>query len=223
VRLPIFPIEDRCSICGRPLPHRLLRRCQQCGRWCCENCIEYMPDGRVLCLHCVRRRISPSKIGGKYTPLSLYLARRAPFTHRVTLTFRRVEEIIGDDLPQSAARYAHWWSNHPGHVQAQAWLNVGWRVVEVNLEERKVTFERVAVKGPEKPKRRGLEGRRPTGLPPLRPRRRRRGPSKTRVAKALARLMNIRRKALSPPKYRGKLKPRTAYEKRLYRPDARPG
>ncbi|MFB0522535.1 MAG: hypothetical protein ACETV1_02095, partial [Candidatus Bathyarchaeia archaeon] len=47
-------------------------------------------------------------------------------------------------------------------------------------------------------------------------------PSKTKVSMAQARLKNIERRKTYPREYRGRLKPRQAYEKRLYKPEERP-
>lgn len=80
---------------------------------------------------------------GKYTPLENYL-RDLPETQKeVSLTFERVEKIINDKLPASAYEYQAWWSNHRGsHVEADAWLNTGWLVDEVNFHGKWVRFVR---------------------------------------------------------------------------------
>jgi len=44
----------------------------------------------------------------------------------------------------------------------------------------------------------------------------------TRIAKAQARLINVERKKSSVRRYRGKFKPQPVYEKRLYKPEAKP-
>ena len=219
----VLATRDRCSLCGTILPYRLLNRCHRCGRLYCRNCVAPTSDERVLCLNCARRMVSPRKLGTKYSPLSRYLAHRAPYTDRVTLTFTKIEEIIGAELPSSALHYQHWWTNSPSRTHAQAWLDVGWMVENVDLDSRMVVFRRK--EGILKIKVR-KKGKRVTRFPqrsisPLRPRRRR-TPSKTKIARAIARLRNIQQTKSLTQKYRGKLKPRTAHEKRLYKPEARP-
>lgn len=52
------------------------------------------------------------------------------------MTFEEIAEPVGG-LPPSANRWQAWWENHGGaHVQAAAWLEEGWRVVELDLRGR---------------------------------------------------------------------------------------
>jgi hypothetical protein len=82
----------------------------------------------------------------KYDPLAAYL--RAQPGDRVTLTYAEVEQIIGDELPASATSASKstartWWHADSGQCQADAWFNAGWRVCQVEVEQRAVTFQRV--------------------------------------------------------------------------------
>lgn len=75
----------------------------------------------------------------KYAPLAAHLRASTP---PVRMTFDEVGTLVGG-LPPSAYRYRQWWENHGGtHVQAVAWLEEGWRVDEVDLGRRVVTFGR---------------------------------------------------------------------------------
>lgn len=67
---------------------------------------------------------------GKYYLLEKYLGGQ--FAPEITLTFSEVEKIIGEPLPASAYKCPAWWANG-GHSQADAWLNVGFKVGELNL------------------------------------------------------------------------------------------
>jgi len=163
--------------------------------------------------------VSPKSLRGKYSYLSIFLARKARYRDQVTLTFRQIEEIIGDRLPFSSYNYKHWWSNTQNRSPSEAWLTVGWTVVRVDLDRKEVTFHRerkVEVKTSAKRRRqvsKSLKSRlRPSRL------RRRREPSKSRTARVQARLKNLERVRSMPKEYRGKLKPRGVYEKRLYKP-----
>lgn len=78
----------------------------------------------------------------KYSPLERYLKNAKSSRNDITLSFARVEEIIGDELPASANKYREWWSNETegSHVQARAWLNVGWKVESVSFSRKEVRF-----------------------------------------------------------------------------------
>ena len=179
-----------------------------------------------MCLNCARRRVSPRRVGGKYTPLSVYLARRARFTSVVTLGLSKIEEIIGDNLPPSAFHSQKWWMNSRSSVQRQAWLDVGWEVESVDLDARILTFKKTTGKTAKthtktRNWRRGTSEWMRKAPQPTRPQRYRR-PSKTRISRARARLRNIQRAKASMRQYRGRFKPKPAFEKRLYKPDAKP-
>ena len=80
-------------------------------------------------------------MAGKYTPLENFLRDIPDHQNEATLTFEQIQRIINDKLPPSAYEYPAWWSNHRGsHVEADAWLNTGWHVDEVNFQEKWVRF-----------------------------------------------------------------------------------
>jgi hypothetical protein len=83
-------------------------------------------------------------MSGKYSPLEKYL-RNLPESKRVvTLRFGQIEEILNDKLPPSACQDRSWWKNYKGgkHVNTYAWSNAGWKVDEVNLNEKWVVLVR---------------------------------------------------------------------------------
>ena len=75
---------------------------------------------------------------GKYYLLGKYLERQS--VPEITLTFQEIEKIIGEPLPPSAYKYPAWWANG-GHIQADSWLNVGFKVRELKLG-KSVVFEK---------------------------------------------------------------------------------
>jgi len=109
----------------------------------CGNCIIF-EGGMVICLRCAAKRVVPRTRRSKYMRLSAFLANRFRALNEITLSFQKMEEVIGDKLPESAYTRRSWWSNVRGRLPSEAWLTVGWAVREVNLEERKVTFVREA-------------------------------------------------------------------------------
>lgn len=215
-------IEEECTLCGETYPLYQTYRCIQCRRLYCKNCITYTDDNQVICLNCARRLVSPGRFTSKYAQLSIYLVRRAKYSDRVTLPFKRVEEIIGDDLPASAYYNRYWWNNTRKSSQSEAWMTVGWKVEEVDLERQEVTLRRQETARIEPQRRRRRRTSKSFKALLHKPSRRRpRKPSKTKIAIVQARAQNIMRKS-SIRKYRGKFKPRKAYEKRLYKPDEKP-
>ncbi len=224
---------EECSLCGRTLPSYSLVRCFRCKKSYCRNCVTSTWYRNVLryvpvCLNCARKLISPSKSRRrepKYSPLRKYLARRPPSIKYATLTFTEIEKIIADRLPSSALQHRHWWSNADSSVQARSWLYPGWKVQEVNLSDKTVVFRRTrtAEAGTAtKRKKRSRASAKKVFQPPTPRAPRRRIPSQTRTAMAIARFKNVQRRRSSMRRYRGKFKPKPALEKRLFKPEAKP-
>ncbi len=214
--------EDKCSLCKRTVIPSKLIRCLRCKRLFCKSCItEDLVEGNyMVCLDCARRYVSPKgTFKGKYTPLTIYLSRKAKLMRWVKLPFSQVEGIIGKDLPPSAHQTTEWWMK-TNSSHAKAWLNIGWKVIEVNLEDKNVIFTRHEVLAANK-----QNGRKRTSalvsLPEYKPKKPKK-PSMTRIAIAQARLQNISRKKASIRKYRGKFRPKSAYEKRLWKSEEKP-
>lgn len=169
--------------------------------------------------------VSPTRYGTKYSPLSRYLLKRGHFTDRAVLSFADIEGIIGDNLPFKAVKDTEWWANTRGGAQGRAWLDVGWEMQSVDLSNRTVTFIRVAVVEVKIEKKRRKKTQtaffKKKTFQTLR-RKKREPPSKTRIAKAQARLRNVERETTTIQRFKGKFKPRSAYEKRLFKPEAKP-
>ena len=51
---------------------------------------------------------------------------------------------MGFPLPESARRHAAWWANQRGggHTQTAGWRDAGWRTAMLDLNAKRVTFER---------------------------------------------------------------------------------
>lgn len=81
------------------------------------------------------------KPGSKYHPLHEHLRRLGK--SQIILTFQAIERLIGDQLPASARAGKAFWSNRgQGALQAAAWMQAGFHVVEVDLQRELVTFAR---------------------------------------------------------------------------------
>jgi hypothetical protein len=88
----------------------------------------------------------------KYDRLREHLESLPVGQRRLTLGFRRLEELLGEPLPPSASKYEAWWLGGPApagrgkvwrdQVQEQAWQAAGWVVEEVDLLLKTVTFSR---------------------------------------------------------------------------------
>jgi hypothetical protein len=136
----------------------------------------------------------------------------------VTLSFHQVEGIIGNSLPLTAFQSAEWWKNSRTAAQ-QAWLDVGWHVENVDMAKRTVSLRRekgiLRVEKEQTGKKRRQKTA-PRLLPKAEPRKRR-APSKTRMAKMVARLKNVERQRLAARTYPGQPKSRPSHEKRLFK------
>lgn len=220
-------MKDECTLRGRVLSLYSLRSCPRCKKLYCRSCMTtdlWSEQREFICLNCARRIIAPRRSGSKYSSLREHLWRRGKFTSLTTLTFSRIEGIIKNDLPFGALRSEEWWNNNDTTSQGYAWTNSGWKVQNVNLKERTVTFKKMAKEGivqiPRRKRRKRKITKKPFTPVPIRHRRIRK-PSKTRIAKVLARAKNVERRKMAP-QYRIKLKPKSAYEKRLYKQEAKP-
>ena len=74
----------------------------------------------------------------KYEALEDYLVRRQLSVHEITVSFKQIEKIIGDKLPNSAHTYSAWWANQTNtknRPQAKAWLDANF-VVEGYTKEQ---------------------------------------------------------------------------------------
>lgn len=100
------------------------------------------PSEEELTVVPTEEELSPSD--SRYAPLAIWLQSRPSRDDRVRVTFEEVEEIIGGPLPPSAHMHRSWWANDSvGHVQSKQWLEVGWRVAQVSMSERRATFARI--------------------------------------------------------------------------------
>lgn len=224
MRAPMLLSKDECALCKRIAPNSYLRRCFRCGRLYCFDCTTYEQEGYIICLNCARRAVSPTRFGTKYSSLSRYLLRRGMFTNRVVLRFADVEGIIGNTLPFAALREPDWWRNTRSTAHGRAWTDVGWTVENTDMSKRTVSFVRVSEPKEAKRRTKIKENRkteffkRPLTFPrPKKPML----PSKTRIAKVQARLRNIERQTTGS-RMLTKLPSRSAYEKRLFKPEAKP-
>jgi hypothetical protein len=115
-------------------------------------------------------------------------------------------------------RDSAYWNN----LKGRAWTTVGWNVQSVNFSDGTVTF--IQVVKPERKQRKKDKKQTEFFKRPLRfPKpKRSKLPSKTRIAKAQARLRNIERQGTASQSGHGSFAPKSAYEKRLFKPEAKP-
>lgn len=76
----------------------------------------------------------------KYRFLSDYLHQSN--SPRVKLSYSEIEDILKFRLPDSAATHRAFWANTTSHSIALSWLSVNYSVVEANLEEKYIIFEK---------------------------------------------------------------------------------
>ena len=59
----------------------------------------------------------------------------------MNMTFRKIEEIVGHELPLSARKYRYWWSNNPNNgIITKYWLSAGYKSKNVNMECETLDF-----------------------------------------------------------------------------------
>jgi hypothetical protein len=217
-------MKDECGICGRVMRTTYMRQCQRCKKMFCRDCM--VPDvatgdpNVMFCLHCARRVVSPRTVS-KWAGLESHLKFRAAFTDIVKLKFARIDGLIGNNLPMGAYREASWWSNASSSIHAKAWLDSGWEVQEVNLKEGWVTFKKVRKIVLKKAKRKKIEITEP--FTPVRVHRTRsKIPSKTKVSRLYARIKNLERQRAEPIHPVRGFKPKSQYQKRLFKSKQKP-
>lgn len=220
-------MKDECAICGRVLSLYSLRRCPRCKKLHCRSCMTtdlWSEQRDLICLNCARRIVSPRRPSSKYGPLREYLLRRGKFTILTTLRFSKIEGVINDNLPFGALRSEQWWSNDKSTAQGYSWTSAGWEVQSVDLKGRTATFKKLVTEGnapiARRKRRKVAKAQRPFTPVPVKPRGIRK-PSKTRVAKAIARARNVERRRAAMQLGLGS-KAKSAYEKRMYKPEAKP-
>ncbi len=81
------------------------------------------------------------KQGSKYYPLFILLRKSEP--DEVTLTLDEIEAAMEANLPATAYAQRAWWSNrNRGAVQANAWIDAGYRVINIDLKKGQITFRK---------------------------------------------------------------------------------
>jgi hypothetical protein len=81
---------------------------------------------------------------GRYARLADWLMKHPDSATSVTVTFDQIEVVIESPLPKSAFAHRSWWANDSvSHPQSVNWLEVGWRVANLSLTNRVVTFSRI--------------------------------------------------------------------------------
>jgi hypothetical protein len=111
--------------------------------------------------------------------------------------------------------------NISSSAHAKAWLDAGWEVQEVNLKEGNVTFKKVRNITFKKNRKKKLEITQPfTPVPVHIPKSK--VPSKTKVSKLYARIKNLERQRAMPRQPIRGFKPRSQYQKRLFKSNEKP-
>jgi hypothetical protein len=81
----------------------------------------------------------------KYDALRDHLAGLPRSQARLTMTFARIETLLGEALPRSAHDYEDWWQGKTRWsrvVKPRPWEQAGWVVDSLDLRMRLVSFRR---------------------------------------------------------------------------------
>lgn len=79
-------------------------------------------------------------VKGKYRFLADFLFKHGGDS--ITMTFKQIEELIGQELPSSAYNHRAYWSNTDTHSISKVWMQAGYMTTYVNLLAHKVVFEK---------------------------------------------------------------------------------
>jgi hypothetical protein len=157
-------VEIECLVCGKTIKiPQFIDTNNYDGQVTCPECasllqvklvgakvrkymvVEKKPQSLTVAESGLSRRTGEMKADvesiAKYNPLRDFLA-----TYRATqlqLAFEQIESIIGSKLETAAYTFKSWWENDRRNPQAIAWLEGGWEVVDVILQQRKVILRRV--------------------------------------------------------------------------------
>jgi hypothetical protein len=84
-------------------------------------------------------------MAGKYTPFENYLRDLPESQREVRLGFEQIERILDSKLPASAYEDNRWWASEKegNHVNARAWSNAGWKIEELDVNEKWVKLVRL--------------------------------------------------------------------------------
>lgn len=80
----------------------------------------------------------------RYQPLADFLAGKKALEWDAS--FAEIEARLGFPLPDSAYKYPAWWANQTGagHSQTKGWRSVGWKTRNLDLERKRIRFEKDA-------------------------------------------------------------------------------
>jgi hypothetical protein len=94
--------------------------------------------------HIQEEEIKPVRIpksSRKYGGLQDWLSENSIGMDTFSLSFEQIETILGEKLPESALIHLAWWGNDvQTHPQAKAWLQAGFQVKSIDLENKTIIF-----------------------------------------------------------------------------------
>ena len=105
---------------------------------------ERKPGSATVAESGLRRRIGETtdvESVARYNPLRDFLAGYK--ASQLNMPFKQIESIIGFKLETAAYTFKSWWENDRRNPQAIAWLEAGWEVEEVDLQQKGVVLKRV--------------------------------------------------------------------------------
>jgi len=79
---------------------------------------------------------------GKFDNLKTYFEQqKKKKIQTLKMSFTDIEKINGSKLEDSAHNYDPYWANDKTHSIAKAWMNVGYKMVKIDRNQKYVTFE----------------------------------------------------------------------------------
>jgi hypothetical protein len=59
------------------------------------------------------------------------------------MAFEQIEAMIGGELPTEAYTFKSWWANNRRNPQSIAWIEAGWEIFDVDLQQKGIVLRRI--------------------------------------------------------------------------------
>lgn len=78
--------------------------------------------------------------GSKFVNLARYFSELED--NEITLTFKQIENIVGENLSKSAYQYQAYWYDSKTHMLPKCWTENDYKMFNLNLKEQEVSFSK---------------------------------------------------------------------------------
>jgi hypothetical protein len=114
---------------------------------CCDDKYDRIIVELLTRIEALEDKVRALETGGvkpqgskRYRRLSEYLEESCEKV--VRLSFDDIYKLVGPPIPASARKHQAFWANTKTHTIALSWMCVGYKVIEANIEQEYVIFEK---------------------------------------------------------------------------------